>query len=172
MKPLKWALLCGTVIFLLNFPLHFLYDFFPNLLTSIISPVNESVAEHMKMMFSSYILGSFLIIPFVKRKQDYILFANTLAGLVGIGLFLLMYVPFVIAIHEIMIVTFFFLFLAIFASQIVCYYIVFFTKIKYRTAYFVGILLLFYIISTYFMYYPPHMEFFLDPTNHTYGLLQ
>ncbi|MEG0755378.1 MAG: DUF6512 family protein [Oscillospiraceae bacterium] len=31
--------------------LHFLYDFFPNVLTALIAPVNESIWEHLKLLF-------------------------------------------------------------------------------------------------------------------------
>ena len=43
-------------VFLLSFPLHFLYDVFPNFLTSIFAPVNESIWEHMKIIFTAYLL--------------------------------------------------------------------------------------------------------------------
>ena len=41
------------VIFLLCFLFHFIYDWLPNTLTAIFFPVNESIWEHMKLLFSA-----------------------------------------------------------------------------------------------------------------------
>ena len=54
---LKNLKLLGVILaFLFCFPLHFLYDKVPSFITSIISPVNESIWEHMKILFGSIIL--------------------------------------------------------------------------------------------------------------------
>lgn len=39
--------------------LHFLYDAVPNVLTALISPVNESVWEHLKLLFFPMLLTAF-----------------------------------------------------------------------------------------------------------------
>ena len=52
---LKKLKILGVIMaFLLCFPLHFLYDKIPSFITSIISPVNESIWEHMKILFWKY----------------------------------------------------------------------------------------------------------------------
>jgi hypothetical protein len=46
-------------VFVLHFiflALHYLYDWFPNLLTSIFGGINESVFQHMKIGFFAYLL--------------------------------------------------------------------------------------------------------------------
>ena len=55
-------------IFLIGFIIHNLYELFPNIVTLIISPVNESVFEHMKMIFTSYIVWIILKYNLVKSK--------------------------------------------------------------------------------------------------------
>ena len=45
------ALLLGTL-------LHFVYGWFPNALTSLFSPVNESLWEHGKLLFWPYLLAA------------------------------------------------------------------------------------------------------------------
>ena len=56
------------IIFLLCFPLHFLYDWLPNSLFSIFLPVNESIWEHMKMIYTSFVLYG--IIDYFWLKKD------------------------------------------------------------------------------------------------------
>ena len=53
---LTWiaALLAGCV-------LHFLYDWFPGAATALVSPVNESLWEHVKLVFWPY-LGAALVL--------------------------------------------------------------------------------------------------------------
>ena len=46
--------------------LHFLYDLWPNILTALISPVNESVWEHFKLLFWPTLLSAF----FLTRRSD------------------------------------------------------------------------------------------------------
>lgn len=167
----KWLIINTLVIFILNFPLHFLYDVFPNFFTSLISPVNESVFEHMKMIYSSFVIWS-LIYSLIFKRDEIIkyLFSFSISAIVCIGIFLIIYIPFKIIFKEVMIVTFILLFLSILLSQIVCYYIVFYTKIKYQNVITFSILLFFYILFYFLTYYPPKFEFFKDPTNQTYGL--
>ena len=166
----KFVFLTSILVFLVNFPLHFLYDFFPNILTSIISPVNESVFEHTKMMFSAYIISG-IIYSFVSKKDFFkVMFSFSLIGLASIALFLLVYIPIYLIFKENMIVTLIILYLSIFASQILCYYILFYSKIKYQNVIFIGILVIFYSICTYLTYNPLNMEFFHDPKNDCYGI--
>lgn len=44
----------GTVI--LAFIFHFSYDLIPNFITSILFPVNESIWEHMKLLYTSILV--------------------------------------------------------------------------------------------------------------------
>ncbi len=48
----RWGYVVGAVVAALaGSALHFLYDALPNPLTALISPVNESVWEHLKLLF-------------------------------------------------------------------------------------------------------------------------
>ncbi len=49
--------------------LHFLYDVLPSPLTALISPINESVWEHLKLLFWPMIFGAFLLGSKVRNKQ-------------------------------------------------------------------------------------------------------
>ena len=49
--------------------LHFLYDILPSPLTALVSPVNESVWEHLKLLFWPMVFGAFLLSGKVRNKQ-------------------------------------------------------------------------------------------------------
>lgn len=57
MKKQEFSILAKVIIFQLVFLLlHYLYDWLPNELTTLFSGINESVYQHMKIGFYSYIL--------------------------------------------------------------------------------------------------------------------
>ncbi|MBQ6431144.1 MAG: hypothetical protein IJJ99_04645 [Oscillospiraceae bacterium] len=55
----KKFLLAAAAAIVVGAALHFLYDALPNLLTALISPVNESVWEHLKLLFWPMLLTGF-----------------------------------------------------------------------------------------------------------------
>lgn len=57
-KQLFLAFLCTAV---LGSGLHFLYSLFPNPATALFSPVNESLWEHLKILFWPYLGAAFLL---------------------------------------------------------------------------------------------------------------
>ena len=70
LKRIKIISIIGT--FLLCFLTHFIYNLFPNTLFSIFFPVNESIWEHMKMLFSTILL--FGIIEYILIKKFNIIY--------------------------------------------------------------------------------------------------
>lgn len=47
--------------------LHFLYDLWPNALTAVFAPVNESVWEHLKLLFWPFLAAGFAL---TRRQAD------------------------------------------------------------------------------------------------------
>ena len=61
-------LFINTIItFLLCFLTHFLYEWLPNPVFSIFFPVNESIWEHMKMLYTTILLAG-IIEYFILKK--------------------------------------------------------------------------------------------------------
>ena len=93
-KKLK---IIGIIIaFLLTFPLHFLYDKLPCFLTSIIAPVNESIWEHMKILFGAILISGIIEKIIVKTKKlniNNVFISNFLSALISIPIFLIMFMP-------------------------------------------------------------------------------
>lgn len=168
----KFILMCSILIFLINFPLHFLYKVFPNFLMSLFTPINESIFEHMKMIFTSYFLVSLLYSFFQKEKRKTYLFPFLVTSLFCIFLYLGLFLPIYSLIGENMFFTLLWLFLAILLSNSINYILSTLPYQKYQTFLSLGILLLFLSVSYLFTYYPPKWEFFKDPTNSSYGILK
>ena len=117
----------GTIIaFLLCFPMHFVYDKFPNWLTSIFFSVNESIWEHMKILFGSIIISGVIqkiIIILKKEKINNICFSNFVAAISSIQIFLILFLPVYAIIGENFIVTIIIMFITIAIAEFISYII-------------------------------------------------
>ncbi len=68
MKKKLWFILSPFLILFFSFIYHSIYKIWPNFLTSIFFPVNESIFEHNKMILLSYLTLS--IIDYLIFKKD------------------------------------------------------------------------------------------------------
>ena len=92
----KLKIIGVVVAFFLCFPFHFIYDRFPSFVTSIFAPVNESIWEHMKILFGSIILSGVIqkIIVVSKRLEfNNICFSNFVGAISSIPIFLIIFLP-------------------------------------------------------------------------------
>lgn len=168
----KFIFINTFLVFLINFPLHFLYKWCPNFLTSLFTPVNESIFEHMKMIFTSFFFASLLYSFFHKEKGKTYIFSFLITSIVCILLYLVLFLPIYSLFGENMVFTIIWLFLATFLSNFINYYLNTLPTKKYQAFLSIGIFLLFLLISYTFTYHPPKWEFFKDPTNSSYGILK
>ena len=170
---IKTLKIIGTVIALiLPFPLHFLYDLIPNFVTSIFLPVNESIWEHMKILFGSIILSGVIqkIISIVKKEKiNNICFSNFIAAISSIPIFLILFLPVYYIIGENMIITIIIMFITIIISEMISYKIINMNnfKLENKTIMFVIIV---YILFGILTYNPIKIDLFKDPKNNTYGI--
>ena len=72
MKKIK--ILIVFILFGLSFLIHFSYEWIPSFITSVFSPVNESIWEHMKIIFTSTIISA--IIEYFIYRNRHIEFNN------------------------------------------------------------------------------------------------
>ena len=169
-KKLK---LIGLIIaFILPFPLHFLYDAWPNFLTSIFAPVNESIFEHMKLLFTSILIAGIAQKLLVKAKKldiNNICFSNFLAAISSIPIFLVMFLPYYYLVGESLIITIIIMFIAIFIGELISYKIMQLPKLKMEN-FTILLAIITYIIFTIFTYHPLENAFFIDPLTKTYGI--
>ena len=169
-KKLKiWG---GIIAFALCFPLHFIYDKFPNFITSIFAPVNESIWEHMKIIFGSILLsGVIQKIIVIKKKEpiNNICFSNFIAAITAIPIYLIIYLPLFRIIGESMFLAISIMLITIIISQIISYKIINKHDLKLEN---ITILLVIitYIIFTLLTYYPIHSNIFIDLKTGTFGI--
>ena len=161
-------------IFLLNFVFHFAYEVFPNTLFSIFFPVNESIFEHQKLIFSSFMFYG--IIDYFITRKHHVTKTSFFASLVVsafscIAIFLLIWLPIYYKTGENMILTFIILFIAICLSQIISYYILK-KELKSNLITITSTILIMitYVAAAYLTYNPPKDEFFFDPLEEKYGV--
>lgn len=161
-----------VIAFLLAFPLHFLYDKFPNFIISIIAPVNESIAEHMKILFTSIIITGIIQKIYIKiKKLDYnnVCISNFIAALSSIPIFLILFLPIYYSIGENFIVTIIIMFIAIATSQIISYLIIKKDDLKLENTT-IFLVLVVYIVFGILTYFTPQTNLFIDPKTLTYGI--
>ena len=161
------------VIFLLCFPFHFLYDWLPNSLFSIFFPVNESIWEHMKLIYTSFVFYG--IFDYLLLKKNKIVFNNFLIQLflipiIAIFIYLIIFIPIYKIIGENMIVSIGLLAVVILIEQILSYFILQYKEIKYQNI--IGIIgiILIYIIFGYLTYKPIENYIFYDTVKDKYGI--
>lgn len=171
LKTIKIIGLIG--IFILCFPFHFIYDWFPNSLFSIFFPVNESIWEHMKLIYTSFVV--FGIFDYLLLKKHNIKYNNFLLQLfivpiIGIIIFLAIFIPIYNILGENMLITLTLLFLIILIEQIIGYYLLRANNIKYQNI--IGIIgiIVVYIIFGYLTYKPINNKIFFDESNSKYGI--
>ncbi len=159
--------------FLLCFITHFLYDIFPNTLFSIFFPVNESIWEHMKMIYTTILLYGifeyFLLSKFDLNKNNFFLTLFLKASF-SIPIYLIVYLPIYYRFGENMIITLLLLFLVLFFVHYIGSKILFIKEIKYQNVFAFIFTILGFILFAYFTYRPLHISLFFDPQNEKYGI--
>lgn len=173
MKLKKLKILGIIIAFLLAFPLHFLYDKFPTFITSIIAPVNESIMEHMKILFGSILFSGVIQKIIVKIKHlpyKNICISNVIAAVSSIPIFLIIYLPVYYSIGENLPLTIFIMFIVIVISQIITYYIVNINKDFKMENLAIVFVIIIYTIFGLLTYFPPKNELFKDPLTNSYGI--
>ena len=171
---LKNLKLLGVILaFLFCFPLHFLYDKMPCFITSIISPVNESIWEHMKILFGSIILSGVIqkvIVKVSKLPYKNICISNFICAVLSIIIFLILYIPIYITLGEILPLTIFIMLIAIIIVQIISIYIVKYVKDLKMENLAIIFVIITYILFGILTYNPIKIELFKDPVKISYGI--
>ncbi len=170
---LKKIKILGVIIaFLLCFPMHFLYDKIPSFITSITAPVNESIAEHMKILFGSILISGIVQKIIVKIKQlgiNNVCISSFTAALTSIPIFLVIYLPVYSSIGENLTITIIIMFITIIISEIISYLIMKKNDLKLENMAIIFTIVI-YIIFGILTYFPPQNKLFMDPINLTYGI--
>ena len=169
----KSRIISSIGIFLLCFLFHFIYDFIPCSLTAIFFPVNESIWEHMKLLFSAVIMYGiidYIILQKFKIKYNNFFTSLFLSALAIIPIYLIMFLPVYYKIGENMVITIGIMAIAIILSQVISYYILKQNDCDKINIISLILIIVSYIIFAYLTYYPIKNELFFDTQEEKYGL--
>ena len=171
---MKRMIIIKTItIFFGIFLFHFGYKVFPNFLTSILFPVNESLFEHLKLIFVTEVIVSLIIYIIYKKKNILInnyflaLFSATIFNIIA---FYAIYLPIYYRFGQSLIVTMIIYFITLGISQYLFYRIITRTFKKNYNKISLIILLLIWLILIYFTFNPLKNDFFFDPIAEIYGI--
>ena len=156
----------------LSFLFHNLFKWFPSYITSIF-PVNESLYEHLKMIFVTDIIISLIIYAIFMAKGITIknfYWALLITTVFNILIFYLPYLPIYYQFGEHMAITIGLYILSVIISQLINYIIISKKKMDniYNTLSIFIIIIIFGILM-YFTYNPLRNDFFKDPLTKEYG---
>ena len=170
---LKLLKFFGVILsFILAFPLHFLYDKIPSFITSIFLPVNESIAEHMKIIFGSIILSGIvqkIIILKTNMKANNVCFSHFIGAVLAIPIFLIIFVPIYSIIGENLPITLIIMFITFLIAHIISYIIMTKDDLKLEKLTILFVLII-YVIFGILTYFTPQTNLFMDPIDLCYGI--
>lgn len=167
---LKKIIINTVIIFLFGFIFHNLFKYLPIFPVSIISPVNESIFEHMKMIYTSYIFFILFIYLFYKKKPNNYILSNTLSSIINIIIFLILYLPIYKLFGENLILTLILYFISIFITSFIKEKIENKKDNRKLNLLSIMIIIFIYIIFGILTYFPIKASIFMDPLNNTYGI--
>lgn len=158
--------ICGTM-------LHFLFDWTSgNFSVSFFSAINESVWEHLKLLFFPMLITTIIGFVFLRPNYPNFLFAQAISILASLAFIIIFFYTYTGIIGEhiplLDIGSFFF---AIFIALFI------FNKLIYKEHIFTGsgfiaFLCIFTLCVSFivFTYFTPHIPLFKDTTDNTYGV--
>lgn len=171
LKKMIWI---NTILtFLLCFLAHFIYDWFPNPIFSIFFPVNESIWEHMKMLYTVILIYG-LIEYFIMKKFNIDnhnhLLTTFIKSVIIIPIYLIIFLPLYYNFGENMFISISVMLLAILVVQFIGYKLLQFKEIQYQKLISITLILITYIIMGILTYNPPKTDLFFDTEEEKYGI--
>ena len=169
----KVKLLDCILIFILCFLFHFAYEILPNPVFAILFPVNESIWEHMKIIYSSIIFSCIIDYIILSKKCLPInnLFTSAFfSSVLSIITYLIIYLPLYHFLGENMFISITLLFIIIVFSQYISYLIM--SKNDNKNINIISIILIIigYIVFGYLTYNPIENYLFYDIKGQKYGI--
>ena len=170
LKKSRFIAFIGTVI--LSFIFHFIYDFIPNCITAIFFPVNESIWEHMKLLYSSIIFYG-IIDYFLSRKYD-IKYNNFFLNLfvisiLSILIYLAVFLPIYYKIGENMFIAISLMIITFIIIYVISYYILKFKNVGFNYLW-ICLIIIGYIIFGYLTFNPIKTHLFFDTNTESYRI--
>ena len=144
---------------------HNIYNYFPNILTAIFFPINESIFEHMKIIFTSLLITSIVDYMVLKLNNiDYnnFRFQSFITAFISIPIFLIIYLPIHYLLGENLIVTLIILLITYIISQFISYHFLNHLEIPILNKIAIPLILLTYFNFLVLTFIPNKDDFFND----------
>lgn len=170
----KSRIIAGVCTFVFSFICHFAYQLVPNFIFSILFPVNESIFEHMKILYSSIILYSFIDLFVLKKKGvDFNNFwlAVFIMSFSSIFIYLMLFLPIFYKIGENMFIAIMLMVLVYIVVYIIGYFILS-SKEKNFKFFWIFLLILGYVVFGILTYNPMKNDLFFDTIKEDYGIIK
>ena len=159
-----------------GFLIHFLYQWTKNDIIAAVSPVNESPWEHLKLVYYPILLFLIIQLIYSKNKRAAIpnlIWSTALSAFLAMSIVTLFYYTYSGIIGKnIMWVD-----ICIFFFSLACAYLFNYKMTKNRISYIAGsnaagiaLLAVLAAVLIAFTYYTPHIPWFQDPLNGSYGI--
>lgn len=161
-------------LFLLSFLWHFMYDWFPNNIFALVFPVNESIWEHMKIIYYCLLLGS--VLEFYLCKKNNIKINNfyieaMVKSLLGVIFYLIVFIPLYLWLGESMVISIGLMLVTYVFMEYIGYKILVGEELNINILPVIIIVLgcIMFVILTF---YPLHNFLFFDEVKFGYGILK
>lgn len=161
-------------LFLLSFLWHFMYNWFPNNIFALVFPVNESIWEHMKIIYYCLLLGS--VLEFYLCKKNNIKINNfyieaMVKSLLGVIFYLIVFIPLYLWLGESMVISIGLMLVTYIFMEFIGYKILVSEELNINILPVIIIVLgcIMFVILTF---YPLHNFLFFDEVKFGYGILK
>ena len=163
MSKKRLKIISTILVILFSFLFHSIYDKFPNFITSLFFPVNESIWEHMKMVYLSYV-AAYIIELIIIHKTNMQSFNQKASIVISILFNIVIYLAFYIPVYNIYIIS-------IIITEIVSYKVITSNKnYSFLNKYSYLILFIIELIFIYLTYFPLKLDIFVDKLNKKIGI--
>ena len=161
-------------LFLLSFLWHFMYDWVSNTIFALVFPVNESIWEHMKIIYYCLLMGS--ILEFVLCKKNNIKINNfyieaMVKSILGVIFYLIIFIPLYLWLGESMFISISLMLITYIFMEYIGYKILTGEEMNINILPVIIIVLgcIMFVILTF---YPLHNFLFFDEVKFGYGILK
>lgn len=152
---LRLKIIGAIMASLVSLPLMFLYKKFPNFFTSIFSPINNSLWEHLKIIFGSILIGGITqkIIMLIKKVPvNNICFSTFISAIIAIPIYIILASILFSLFGERNVIKILVTFIAILIAELISYFMMKQPEFKLEN-YTIIFVIIAYIIFTFITYF-------------------
>lgn len=172
-KILQWEIAGIIFVLIIGTLFHFLFEWlFSWYPIGAITPVNESVWEHLKLPYWPLILFSLIEYHFIKEKANNIIIGKALSVIISIGTILIVFYTYTAIIGtEILVIDILSFFIGVIIGQLISFRIISLERLpKWINIVSWLVIIGLGLLMIIFTYLPPHLPIFQDSETGLYGI--